>query len=307
MRFESVSKMGSCERRFWGKTRFFLALGVCAFVLGFSVTTPAEDQKPEVEIALASRKVQDGHLAHLRLSGPGVLAPDLKAHGRLGETRFEFFGVDGVFAVPFNTPPGAQTVEVTLESAAGTRKVEIQFEVISGNYKEEALPVDPKFVKLSEESLARISEESRDIAQVYGNSSPERLWVGRFRLPIKSRLTSRFGNKRMFNGALQSFHTGADLKAHKGRSVRAAGDGIVVMTRDLFFTGNTVIIDHGLGFLTVYAHLSHFKAKQGDRVKAGQIVAFSGNTGRSSGPHLHWGAVAHRVKFDPLDLLKVLP
>jgi murein DD-endopeptidase MepM/ murein hydrolase activator NlpD len=198
-------------------------------------------------------------------------------------------------------------VKVKVQLGDETHETEASFQVVSGNYKVEILPVNPRFVTISPEDQARIEADSKIVGEIYRNSAAQPLWVSRFQKPILSKLTSRFGNKRMFNGELQSFHTGADLKAATGTEVQAAAAGNVVLTKDLFFTGNTVIIDHGFGLFTVYAHLSQYRVKEGQGVHAGQVIAESGSTGRSSGPHLHWGAVLNRVKFDPLDLLKGIP
>jgi murein DD-endopeptidase MepM/ murein hydrolase activator NlpD len=290
-----------------------LALAFTFPFTAFSQDSPAPPKS--VRVGLNSSKIRDGHLAHVRIRIPREITGSITATGTLGETEFAFYErsvrrerrLIGLFAVPFNTPPGPMSLKVRLRIGDEQYESTLGFEVVSGNYRIEVLPVDPKFVTISPEDQARIEADSKIVGEIYRNSSPQALWTQRFQKPIASGLTSRFGNKRMFNGELQSFHTGADLRAATGTEVQAAAPGNVVLTKDLFFTGNTVIIDHGLGLFTVYAHLSSYRVKEGQNVQAGQVIAESGSTGRSSGPHLHWGAVLNRVKFDPMDLLKVVP
>jgi murein DD-endopeptidase MepM/ murein hydrolase activator NlpD len=119
-------------------------------------------------------------------------------------------------------------------------------------------------------------------------------------------MSSRYGGKRMFNGEMKSFHQGLDLRAGVDTPVIAPERGRVVLAQDLFFTGNTLIFDHGMGLFSIYAHLNHLKVKVGDEVQKEQLIALSGKTGRASGPHLHWGIVIHSQKVDPETLIHEL-
>ena len=134
----------------------------------------------------------------------------------------------------------------------------------------------------------------------------EKYWKGSFQVPINSAVTSTFGNKRIFNGEMKSFHQGLDLRAAMGTPIHAASGGVIVLAKNLFMTGNTVLIDHGYGIFTVYAHMSKLQVKKGQEVKPGETLGLSGMTGRASGPHLHWGAVINRFKVNPTDLTTVL-
>jgi murein DD-endopeptidase MepM/ murein hydrolase activator NlpD len=162
--------------------------------------------------------------------------------------------------------------------------------------------VNPK-----KKDLIRIRREQAEIAAIYKTITEQKHWDGPFALPIQSPVTSIFGTRRLFNGHQASFHQGLDLKAPEGSPIRSAAAGIVVLSKDLFFTGNTVLIDHGYGIFTIYAHLSKLGVAKGQAVKAGDLLGLSGATGRVSGPHLHWGAVIHRAKVNPSDLLKIMP
>ena len=292
----------------------FVFLGAAAVALA-EVPSPTSSLPFGIRVSISARKIKDGHMGQIRVRIPNGVSEAVSAEAVFGETPILFFeksssvsrSLYGLFAVPFNTPVGPNEIKVSLKIGESAREWPLKFDVVSGRYRGEVLPVDPKFVTLSPEDQSRIELEQKLVGDLYRKSAAPHLWGRGFRKPVKSRLTRRFGNRRMFNGELQSFHTGADLKAPMGTPVQAAAGGVVVLARDLFFTGGTVIVDHGLGLLTVYAHLSGYRVKEGQAVEGGQSIAESGSTGRSSGPHLHWGAVLNRVKFDPLDLLKGVP
>lgn len=130
--------------------------------------------------------------------------------------------------------------------------------------------------------------------------------------PLDSVITSPYGLRRLFNGELNSVHYGVDFRAAVdsngiGVEFRASGTGRVVLAEDLFFTGGTIIIDHGLGLFTLYAHLSQYAVKVGEVVQQGEILGKTGKTGRISGPHLHWGVRINAHKLDGLSLLVPIP
>ncbi len=121
--------------------------------------------------------------------------------------------------------------------------------------------------------------------------------------PVPGEPTSVFGTRRVFNGKPRSPHPGLDLRAQTGTGVRSSGAGRVVLAQELYYSGNTVIVDHGGGLFTLYAHLSEIGVGEGDEVQAGDPVGLSGATGRVTGPHLHWGAKIGNRPFDPTALL----
>jgi murein DD-endopeptidase MepM/ murein hydrolase activator NlpD len=148
--------------------------------------------------------------------------------------------------------------------------------------------------------------ERNEVKNAYLFSSSDRHWPGLFILPVEGKVTSSFGTRRLFNGKLRSFHTGVDFRANEDTTIHAANAGIVRLAKNLFFSGNHVIIDHGLGVFTNYSHLSEIHVNVGDRVEKGQIIGKAGATGRVNGPHLHWGAKVNGTSVDPLQLLNVL-
>jgi murein DD-endopeptidase MepM/ murein hydrolase activator NlpD len=117
--------------------------------------------------------------------------------------------------------------------------------------------------------------------------------------------TDSFGTRRTFNGTLASVHKGMDFRARMGTPVRASNSGVVVLARKLYFEGNCVAIDHGLGLYTISMHLSRIDVQEGERVTKGQLLGLSGNTGRVTGPHLHWAVRWENTYLDPAKLLRM--
>ena len=165
--------------------------------------------------------------------------------------------------------------------------------------------VAQKKVTPSKKDEEHILREQKDLkAALAKNINPNADWKDGFILPVDGRISGQFGNQRIFNGIKKNPHTGTDIAAPSGTPVKAAGDGIVILGgKDYFYTGNMVIIDHGEGLKTVYAHLKDFNVATGDKVKKGDIIGHVGQTGRATGPHLHWGAVLDGVRFRPQSLI----
>jgi len=157
----------------------------------------------------------------------------------------------------------------------------------------EKLNVDKKKVFYSKEDLKRIIKETEKLKEIYGSSRKIDLFKGPFEHPIRSKVTSIYGTKRLFNNNKNSQHLGTDYRAKVGTPIKISNEGKVVLAEDLFFTGNTVIIDHGLGVFTMYGHLSEVSVKVGEGLSKDRVVGLSGMTGRVTGPHLHWGVKVH--------------
>ena len=153
---------------------------------------------------------------------------------------------------------------------------------------------------------AEIRREQIDVRRSLTVMQPGDYWREGFILPVKGRISGEFGNQRIFNGTPKSPHSGTDIAAPEGTPVKASGSGKVILSgKNYFYTGNMVIIDHGQGLQTIYAHLKEAKVKAGEIVKQGQIIGLVGHTGRATGPHLHWGASLNNVRFRPHSLLNL--
>ena len=179
----------------------------------------------------------------------------------------------------------------------------LAFTVEEREYKSELLKVNPKKIKLSPKDEKRAFEEQQVLNKIYASSLPELQFKKPFMQPMQSVVTSVYGTKRVYNKSKKGQHLGIDYRAAIGDKVPAANAGKVVFADDLFYTGWTVIIDHGLDIFTVYGHLSKTLIKAGNLVAQGDILGLSGNTGRTSGPHLHWGVKVQGQYIDGFVLI----
>lgn len=175
---------------------------------------------------------------------------------------------------------------------------EMIFSVEEKTYKSEQLKVDKKTIKLSDEDQKRADDEQVILNKIYASSANDFLFDDAFVIPMTSKVTSEYGTRRVYNKQKKSPHLGTDFRAAIGDKVPATNKGKVVFAGDLFYTGWTVIIDHGLDLFTVYGHLSQVLVKDGEMVDKGQLIGLSGNTGRTSGPHLHWGVKIQKEYLD---------
>ena len=165
--------------------------------------------------------------------------------------------------------------------------------------------MDEEYVTPSAENVKRAEAETRLLEALWKTSTPGRLWQGNFIQPARGKMTSPFGARRVLNDKPARPHTGVDFAASAGTFVKAANAGQVVVADDLFFSGNTVVIDHGLGLYTIYAQGSKLLVKEGQSVRKGQTIARVGSTGRTTGPHLHWGCRLHGARVNALSLLRL--
>jgi biotin carboxyl carrier protein len=219
---------------------------------------------------------------------------------RDGHAWFALAGVD----VEAQVGSSALTVSETL-SGGEVRELSRTVEIHPAHYRTESLNVSPKFVQPGPEALKEIEAQRQLKARVFAASAPEPEWTGNFRAPVTAAPTDSFGVRRMFNGKLASTHTGMDFRAHMGTVVRAGNSGTVVLARPLYYEGNCVIIDHGLGLFTLSMHFSRIDVKEGQHVAQGQPLGLSGATGRVTGPHLHWAVRWQGAMLDPAKLLKL--
>lgn len=176
-------------------------------------------------------------------------------------------------------------------------------EIIQGNYKKEQIQVSKEKAKPNQKNLKRIKLEREEALKIYNSYTKKRFWNEPFSLPMDSKITSPFGSARVFNKEIRSYHSGTDFRAKIGTPIKAINDGKVVLAKDRFLAGKSIVIDHGEGIYSMYYHCSNLKVKAGDIIKKGDLIALSGNSGRVSGPHLHFGAMVNGVQVDPLDFI----
>ena len=178
--------------------------------------------------------------------------------------------------------------------------------VIDGKYKSEVINVPKSIFKPNKSRIKRTQKEYTDAIRIYKSVSKDILWDEAFIHPLNSKITSNFGTKRVYNGKLKSFHSGTDYRAKIGTEILASNSGIVKISSNRFYSGNSIVIDHGQGVYSCYFHLSSMNFKVGDFIKKGEVLGLSGATGRITGPHLHFSFRIHGVQVDPLNSISLL-
>ena len=230
--------------------------------------------------------------------------------GTLGERPLRFYpsgdGFQALTGLPVEQTPGEVVVKVTgtpVEGGAGPEELQARLDVVAPGWRVRTLSVAHKFVKPPPEVQARMEADQAAFTEAFAQPFAPPLFTQDFAWPRQAKVTAPFGDLRTFNGQKQSQHYGTDLDGRTGAPVHAANAGTVVMTRDNYAAGNTVLVHHGAGLYTSYFHLSATAVKVGQRVQRGQLLGKVGRTGRVTGPHLHWGAKVEGLWVDPTTLL----
>jgi murein DD-endopeptidase MepM/ murein hydrolase activator NlpD len=268
----------------------------CRALVGVPVEVPAG----ELEIRLGSLEAQrffaSGITASLNAgSAPASIAQQLPA------AQNQDGGLAATGARPGGIIPHApEWPPVPLEvPPAGV------VEVLPATFPERELTVAPQFIEPPPSVQIRLEEDRRAFAAAFAQPFLPPRFRKNFAWPRESRITAQFGDKRTFNGIQQSQHYGIDLDGAVGAPIHAANDGVVVMVRDNYAAGRTVVIHHGLDLYTVYFHLSRFAVRRGQAVRKGQLIGRVGQTGRVTGPHLHWGVRTGELYVDPPSVLRL--
>lgn len=288
----------------------FLAVLVLLTLLGVALATLALAEgpvPPRLSIETVTRSPRQGSVLPLAirsdrplasltlLQGDGAIPVELAEGGTLGRA---LVGID------MDTTLGDLALRLEAVAADGAAApVAYSLDVVSGAFRVQRLQVRRGYVELPAEVLERVRADQAAVRQVWENGDAERRWRGPFRRPVEAEPSDNFGVRRIFNGQPRTPHNGVDFGAPTGTPVVAPAEARVAMADDLYFSGGTIILDHGAGLYTTYFHLSRLDVAVGEVVHSGELIGAVGSTGRSTGPHLHWGARLHAARVNPLDLL----
>ena len=289
-----------------------------AFWLALAAVIAAQPGRPQAGtptdgVTLTPAIVVAGSPELIRVQVPSAASVDGEwLKGTWLDQKLQFFpGRDGrawyaLAGVDVKAAAGPSTLQISARTA-GNEAIDLSrtVQILPAHYRTSTLTVAPKFVEPGPDELARIKAEVELKSKVFASSAAQPLWSGDFRAPVHAEPTDSFGTRRIFNGRLASVHEGMDFHAAIGTPVRAGNSGVVVLARSLYYEGNCVVIDHGLGLFTISMHLSRIDVHEGDRVIAGQLLGLSGATGRVTGPHLHWAVRWQNAYLDPAKLLRM--
>jgi murein DD-endopeptidase MepM/ murein hydrolase activator NlpD len=276
----------------------------CLFLPAVAMWLLSAPDERTIDISVHSRSIRPGELAVLTIVPPaGSDSVQVRAFDRdvpafrTGDRTWE-----ALVGIDLDVHPGRYAVSVSAGAARAVHELVVE----KRTFPTRRLKVDEAFVTPPPSEQARIEREAAILATTWKTVSPERLWNGPFVRPVAEPANSAFGTRSIFNGQPRNAHGGADFLSPAGTPVHSPNAGRVVIARSLYFSGNTIIVDHGLGLFSMFAHLSAMDVSEGERVNAGQVVGKVGATGRVTGPHLHWTVRAANARVDPLSLLAVL-
>ena len=268
--------------------RSFLQL-LAAAVPFFSVTQANADTLPRAAAVPGGVAIVD--------LGAGSSPPLVQFNGNRVLVMGDETGWHAVVGIPLEAKAGEKLPLIIVH--ADGKPATLRFAVGPKQYATQRLTVKPGQVELSPEDLARYEIERGHLSgmrKTFTDAAPESLALMQ---PCEGTRSNTFGQRRVFNGKSRNPHNGMDIPAPEGTPIVAAGEARVIDVGDYFFSGNTVMLDHGRGFLTLYAHLSAVEVAPGDQVATGARIGRVGATGRVTGPHLHFSVYLNSVAVDP--------
>jgi len=260
------------------------------------------EMKPQPEIILNPAVPRPGDIVLLTIRNTAA-SPEGTFDGRKlywypsagSEKSFQ-----AILGIDLYTKPGSYSLDITAENTVFHRMVAVS----KKKYPVQRLTLPKGMVELSPENEARVEREQKKMAAVWPGVSP-RGWSGNFINPCKGDIVTKFGVQRVINKIPKNSHTGVDVSAKEGDAVRAPNNGIAVLVDDQFYSGNSIVLDHGQGIYTMFFHLSRILIRPGQVVTKGEVIGLVGSTGRSTGAHLHWGVRIQGARVNPVELLQL--
>jgi hypothetical protein len=284
-------------------------LAVTLAAAGTAAGRQREASPRRVAIEYSARALAPGEAVLLTFTGPAALTSVRgTAFGQSftaypGATPATWHALTGI---DLAVRPGPASVEVEARFADGREATaRLPLKVAAKTFATRRLNVAPEFVTPRPAEQARIERERLLLNRVLSAVSPRHLWDDGFGRPVDGDVISVFGVRSVFNGEARAPHRGIDFRGATGTPVLAPARGVVVLAEPLYFSGSTVILDHGLGVFSMLAHLSRLDVKPGSLVLRGDLVGAVGATGRVTGPHLHWTLRIGTAAVDPLSVLAI--
>ena len=274
-----------------------------------AVAATAATQPLDVTVSHRARGLFPGEAVLLRVEASGPLT-DVRATAFDETIRFyraEDSVWHGLVGVDLLVEPGIHDVALRIAPVTGASIARVYtLSVEHKAYRTRQLTVAPRYVEPPPEVGERIAREAAQQAAIFATVTEKRLWRGSWGRPVAGQATSAFGSRSVFNGQPRNPHSGADFRAAEGTPVIAPNVGTVVLTGDTYFSGGSVILDHGWGLYSYFAHLSQIIVEEEELVESGQVIGHAGATGRVTGPHLHWTLRLNGARVDPLSLIEIL-
>jgi len=296
----STSKFRSSPIRAGAVSRTGRGVLLALVALGAAGNASADD----LSISIQSRSLRQGEAILVSVTAPAqITGITINVFGsvwaalRANDTTWR-----ALIGIDLDQKPGAYTL-VAASAAPHALQATREIVVAARQFRQRVLKVAPGYVNPPPDLLARIRSEAEFMSEVYKHSSLEPQWQQGLIRPVNEPANSSFGTRSVFNGEPRSPHAGTDFLSGAGTPIRAPAGGQVVAARELYFTGNTVIIDHGLGVFSMLAHLSRIDVQEGQTIDSGALVGLVGATGRVTGPHLHWALRTGPARVDPLSAL----
>lgn len=272
------------------------------WVLILSLVCPGTGESmTELDVQLLSHSISQGDLGLIRIRVSQGETPEVRWMNRevplvpQGEAVWVgFLGVD------LSTKPG--TYHVVARSFPSGLEKDFSIRIVEKDYGVRRLTLPQEMVDLDAKTLTRAKSEATVMKDLWKAPPAIPRWRGNFLRPIPGGVVGPFGRRSVINEQPRSRHSGVDLKGERGTPVRAINHGRVVLAEDHFFSGLSVVIDHGGGIQSMYFHLDRITVDKEQMVKKGEVIGLVGSTGRATGPHLHWGVRINGARVDPLRL-----
>jgi hypothetical protein len=298
-------------------SKFFLFLPLAGLLLGIAPRpATAQIRKPctaGITLRMSSGVATQGSLLLTEVHGARAL-PDITSEWdgqavMLWRESGKSPVLHGLIGIDLEKAPGRYEWKISWKGPEQQVSACSAFVTVrAGKFPTERLKVEKQFVQPDPEQQKRAEADQKKMRAIYDTVTPRVFWDGKFRLPLKDVATGgNFGRRRVLNGEARSPHAGIDFPALAGTPVFASQSGKVVLAEELFYSGNTVVIDHGYGIYTLYAHLSAIGVHPGDTVEVGSEIGEVGATGRVTGPHLHWGLTIQHARVNAMNIVQRQP